>query len=351
MTKKLLLLTLLALPLALSWQPVNAKRNQNAEPVDEADYTQRQFVRAIDAAWIRVLQNDDNSDGIPNYRDILNDPTYASDITGLLPKEHVTNIADCLPEPAVIPFPDEPEGLLASVIETGQVAVCRVSGDGNQAPPPHELDTTNFFKTSGAFEDAIWATLEAHYGIDPVVRTSFWIGPPFDTTTPLNDGDCDYMATGNAVGGASTNFSGPFPVRERRRDARLHSCTISASGQFIHVPDGSGIVINDVDDLIAQPNLRICTGNVSTQLATQYFGVPASVNPDRIHTQRFLDIAFCTKRVMDGDSDIIILSLPDLDATGATWPTFLPPHLRPTYTAVDTKITAGTPYWVAPEVP
>jgi ABC-type amino acid transport substrate-binding protein len=158
------------------------------------------------------------------------------------------------------------------------------------------------------------------------------------------------MATGNALGGASFNLSN-FQ-RERRRDVRLHTCTISASGQFIHIPDGSGIVINDVDDLIAQPHLRICTGNLSTQLVTQYFGnVDPVLYPDRVFTQRFLDIAFCTKRVLDGDADIIVLSLPDLDATGATWPTFLPPHLRPTWTAVDTKITAGTPYWIATQKP
>jgi hypothetical protein len=350
MLRKFLLLALLAIPLALSWEPVSANPGENSEPADEADPEQRQFVRALDAAWIRVLQNDDNSDDIPNYRDILNDPTYASDITGLLPKEHVTNIADCLPEPEVIPFPAKPEGLLERVIETGQVTACRVSGDGNPAPPPSEFDTTNFFKTSGAFEAAIWETLAAHYGTGPITVNAFWVGPPFDLTTPLNNGDCDYMATGNALGGASFNLSN-FQ-RERRRDVRLHTCTISASGQFIHIPDGSGIVINDVDDLIAQPHLRICTGNLSTQLVTQYFGnVDPVLYPDRVFTQRFLDIAFCTKRVLDGDADIIVLSLPDLDATGATWPTFLPPHLRPTWTAVDTKITAGTPYWIATQKP
>lgn len=346
MIRKLLLLSLLALPLVISWQSVMADQPQ---PADVADVGQREFVRALDAAWIRVVQNDDNSDGIPNYRDILNDATYASDLTGLLPKEHVTNMADCLPEPEVISFPERTRGLLKRVLKEKAVTACRVSGDGNPAPPPNPLDTTNFFKTSGAFEAAIWQTIAAHYGTGPITVNDFWIGPPFDTTTPLNNGDCDYFATGNALGGATGNLSNG--QRERRRDARLFTCTLSASGQFIHTLDGSGVVINDIDDLIAQPHLRICTGNLSTQLANQYFGVDPSVNPDRIFTQRFLDIAFCTKRVLDGLADVVILSLPDLDATGATWPTFLPPHLRPTWTAVDTKISAGTPFWVATQPP
>ena len=62
MIRKYAFLLLATFPLAMNWQSVLADQ---PKPADVADVGQQEFVRALDAAWIRVLQNDDNSDGIP----------------------------------------------------------------------------------------------------------------------------------------------------------------------------------------------------------------------------------------------------------------------------------------------
>ncbi len=199
--------------------------------------------------------------------------------------------------------------------------------------------------------DAILAEIAAHYGTGPIAITQIEIPFPFNTTSALQDGifgfsvnvfstqyppfqpvqlpgvTVDFLDQFNAKGGESENL--------RRLKGRRPTCTLSSSGQFIHVPVGSPLTINSIDDLRADPSIRICTGNLSTQLSNQYF-------PDNpVETKRSFDIAECYEALRDGTADVFINSLP-VNPTAAQVGVAGGPALRP---SVNTFIVAGTPYW------
>jgi hypothetical protein len=197
--------------------------------------------------------------------------------------------------------------------------------------------------------------------------------PPIANTTDLNNGSCDYINQVNALGGRTEGL--------RRRDTRLFSCTLSASSQYLHVPTinrGGGLPdtdhINSLDDLLADPDLRICSGGLSTQLADNYFAnhtidsvfMPGDIAEcaERVFGEGFCDCprpsesgAACENRPSDnvagvcpviaGNStgpihdDLIINPLGNLDAA-----LFETPYVG-RLTAIDTRIVAGTPLWVA----
>lgn len=328
-----------------------------------ADPGQVEFVSALDAAWVRVLARGE-------FRDILNDDAYAAVPQGTLGVEHNVNMADCLPFPEGTPYPEKPKGLLKRIIRTGEVNRCVIQG----APFPG--DTTNFFRYSDAVEEAIFAELASHYGIEGgITRINVEIDPALsDTLTDnLNDGTCDYINQVNALGGETNEL--------RRRDTRLFTCTLVASGQFIHVPTenrGSPLPdtnhIQNVGNLLDDPSLKICTGPLSTQFTNRYFENPV----DTIYFSFLGDMGECAERVFGAGycarcpypgcptpatncdfwagpvvhDDVIMSSLPDLDIplsaaimTYPGGPTYPSPHMGKT-SAIDTKIVAGTPLWV-----
>ena len=138
----------------------------------------------------------------------------------------------------------------------------------------------------------------------------------------------DFLDQFNAKGGESEEL--------RRLKGRRETCALSSSGQFIHVPVGSSFTINNIDDLRADTSIRICTGNLSTQTARQYF-------PNHpVTTKRVYDIQECYQDLEQGLSDVMFLSLPVLP-TAAQMGVPGGPAMQP---AVDSKIVAGTPYWV-----
>ena len=99
---------------------------------------------------------------------------------------------------------------------------------------------------------------------------------------------------------------------------------------------GSPYTINSIDDLRADTSIRICTGNLATQTANQYF-------PDNpVVTKRSYDIAECYEDMRDGLADVFLNSLPVIP-TAAQMGVAGGPAMQP---SVDTKIVAGTPYWV-----
>jgi hypothetical protein len=175
---------------------------------------------------------------------------------------------------------------------------------------------------------------------------------PFNTTMALQDGihgfslnffspnyapfqtvqlpgvTVDFLDQFNAKGGESEEL--------RRLKGRRPTCTLSSSGQFIHVPVGSPYTIDSIDDLRADPSIRICSGNLSTQLSNQYF--PAHT----VETKRVFDIQECYEDLRDGLSDVMIFSLPILP-TATQVGVAGAPALQP---SVNTYIVAGTPYWV-----
>ncbi len=328
-----------------------------------ADEGQAQFISAIDAAWVRVLASG-------QYRDILNDPANASVPQGVLPVDRVVNISDCLPNPELTLYPENPTGLLKRMLETGEVKRCVIQG------APVASDTTNFVRHSEKLEEAIFAEIENHYGVK-INRIDVVSPPPIANTTDLNNGSCDYINQVNALGGRTEGL--------RRRDTRLFSCTLSASSQYLHVPTinrGGGLPdtdhINSLDDLLADPSLRICSGGLSTQLANNYFAnhqidsvfMPGDISEcaERVFGEGFCNCpppsesgAACENRpsdnaagvcpVLAGSStgpihdDLIINPLGDLDA--ALFETTYVGRLTP----IDTRIIAGTPLWVAIKSP
>ena len=328
-----------------------------------ADEGQVQFISAIDAGWVRVLASG-------QYRDILNDPANAAVPQGDLPVDRVVNISDCLPNPKLTVYPENPTGLLKRMLETGEVKRCVIQG------APVASDTTNFFRHSEKIEDAIFAEIENHYGVK-INRIDVVSPPPIANTTELNNGSCDYINQVNALGGRTEGL--------RRRDTRLFSCTLSASSQYLHVPTinrGGGLPdtdhINSLDDLLADPGLRICSGGLSTQLANNYFAnhqidsvfMPGDISEcaERVFGEGFCDCPpasesgpACENRPSDNaggacpviagrstgpiHDDIIINPLGSLDA--ALFETAYAGRL----TAIDTRILAGTPLWVAIKSP
>jgi hypothetical protein len=204
---------------------------------------------------------------------------------------------------------------------------------------------------SGEMMTAMLAEIAAFYGTGPISRVDIEVPFPFNLTSALQDGifgfsfgspnyppfsqvflpgvTVDILDQVNAKGGRSENY--------RRLTSRRSTCTFSSSAQYIQVPAGGPFdgVINSVDDLLDHPEARICTGNLSTQLSGAYF-------PDNeVFTSRGEDIIDCYQRIVDGDSDIMMSSLPVMPTAaqlGVPGPAAM--------ISVPTNIVAGTPYWV-----
>lgn len=312
---------------------------------------QQQLVDAFDAAWTRVVRSG-------QYRQILNN--FAEPIPGVIDAtDYIINQSDCLPNPDVTPFPsaNNLKGRFAEIIANAEIrrgvvlgAPWFISGGANVA---------DWFSgglggsdISQDILDAILAEISNHYGIGPINVVDIEIPFPFNTTSALQDGifgfslnffpgaqyppftqvnlpgvTVDFLDQFNAKGGESEEL--------RRLKGRRATCTLSSSAQFIHVPVGSPYTINSIDDLRADPSIRICTGNLSTQLSNQYF-------PDHpVETKRSFDIRECYEDLRDGLSDVMIFSLPVLPTAAQVGTSG--PALQP---SVPLNIVAGTPYWV-----
>jgi len=143
-------------------------------------------------------------------------------------------------------------------------------------------------------------------------------------TSLLVDNKVDFISQLNALGGNTQGM--------RRRTSRRFSCTITASSQFIHIPDESELVdeINSLNDLIARPDVKICAGPLTTQTARAYM-------PEHtVKTKYVNDLTACDKAVKKGDLDVIMNPMNDLSVGGIDG-----------YKSVHTLIVAGTPLWVA----
>lgn len=309
------------------------------------------LVAAFDAAWTRVVRSG-------QYRDMINE--FDEPIAGVIEAtDYVINQSDCLPNTDLTPFPSQPKGLLAQILNDEVIR----RGTVASSIQVHPGGTTSDWFTrgdpggpghadiSGEMLDAILTEIAAHYGTGPIAVVDVDIPFPFNTTSALLDGifgfnfggpnagpvfmpgvTADFIDQVNAKGGRTENM--------RRLTSRRSTCTFNSSGQFIHIPQGSPLVaqIQSIDDLRADDSISICTGNLSTQLAGEYFPTHTVV------TERGEDIVDCYANLLSGDSDIIINSLPVLPSAvqlGVAGPDMAP--------SVDTKIVAGTPYWVAME--
>jgi hypothetical protein len=331
-----------------------------------------QLIDALDAAWTRIVDSG-------QYREMIT--TFDEPIAGVIDAtDYVINQSDCLPNTELTPFPkaNGVKGLLADILANQEIRLGSVASSFQVTPGGTTADWFTRGDPNGsgnadisrAMLTAILAEISSFYGTGPITITEVEIPFPFNTTSALQDGifgfsfggpnygfgpvnlpgvTADILDQVNAKGGRTENY--------RRLKSRRSTCTLNSSGQYIHIPAGSPLVtaITSIDDLQADPSIRICTGNLSTQLAGQYF--PGN----KVFTSRGEDIIDCYQRLANTPadcpppspangfdplnciSDIMISSLPVLPSTADLGNVPGPAAMAP---SVNTFIVAGTPYWV-----
>jgi hypothetical protein len=196
-----------------------------------------------------------------------------------------------------------------------------------QAVPNTPADTSYYFSgISGRHLEGVINEIGSHYGVDIMIEDVPFPPGKLPATSALLNDEADYISQLNAMGGVSQGM--------RRRTSRRFTCTMSASSQFIQIPETSEYAesINSWSDLAAQPGVRICAGPLSTQT------VRAFLPEHAVKTVYIRDLATCAERIANGESDILVNPLPDLTIAGIDG-----------YKSVHTNIVAGTPLWVALE--
>jgi len=278
---------------------------------------QKQLVTALDAAWVRIVDSG-------KYRQILNANNAA---------EVMINIVDCLPSPEMIPFPEKPEGLLKQILDTKKIRV----GTMIDSPPGPETTANFFAPISADILKAVLSEISKNYSTGPIAVTKVIILPPFNATTALNKGEIDIIDLLNALGGQSENL--------RRRTSRRFTCTLCASKQVLYVKNEAPY--KNFDDVLNDPDVKICAGPLSTQLTKGYFNGPEQ----SVTTHYVYDLSLCLAQVISGKADAMISPFPDkkffpalVDINGDRKPD---KDLRPLIRSIDTHLVAGTPYWVA----
>lgn len=279
----------------------------------------QQLVDALDAAWVRILDKG-------TFREIIS----AHDAEDL-----VINISDCLPNPAVTPFPVAPVGTLKKILDARSIRV-GVSTGGTL----DEGTTATRFTRMG--EDVLAAVLDevaAHYETGPIQAEYVSIKPPFPNTSILSSGDVDIIGMVNALGGETEDL--------RRRTSRRFTCTMTATRQMLWVKKEGGPDWVTVKNAAEDPDARFCAGPLSNQLTHAYFDLPGQT----VGTEFFSDLDRCLRKLVNGDVDAMMSPFPNerffpekIDTNGdgkkdtATAGLFRP---------IDTNIVAGTPLWIA----
>lgn len=285
-------------------QPAAPTRSEEAQG-------REQLVRALDAAWIRVIASRKD-------REILK--TMPPSQPGAA-EYYMVSLVDCLPSPDLAPFPEKPVGLFKEILARGVIR------RGTQAVPNTPSDTSYYFSPiSDAYLAAMIDEINQHYGVKLKLEDVALPPGPAPTTSLLVDGKADFIDQLNATGGETQGM--------RRRISRRFTCTISASSQYIHIPVSSPLAaqINTFDDLLARPDVRICAGPLTTQTARAF------LPKNKVSTKYVNDLPGCTKDIEAGKSDVILNPLPSLQVAGITG-----------YKSVHTLLVAGTPLWVALE--
>jgi len=282
-----------------------------------SDSGRQQLVDALDAAWVRVLD-----------RGELRQAAVEAGMGDVM-----INIADCLPSPHVVPYPEEPHGLLKQILNEEKIRVGR-----SQGPDDPGATAYYFGSRPGDALGLILAELASHYGIGPIEVEQITIPPPYAITSVLNSGRIDIVGTVNALGGETEDL--------RRRSSRRFTCTLSATRQMLWVLKDGGPGWTTVDDAYKDEDAQFCAGPLSNQLAHAYFDQPGQ----NVFTEFGRDLDVCLARVITGESDAMVNPFPvdrffpeRVDTTGDGQPdTSTVGLFRP----IDTNLVAGTPLWV-----
>ncbi|MCC5795468.1 MAG: transporter substrate-binding domain-containing protein [Chromatiales bacterium] len=292
--------------------------NVDELPVRSGDWSpeelakgRRQLIAAFDAAWVRVVATGKD-------REVL--ATQPPNRPGAS-KSYIVRLADCLPEPEYTPWPENPVGPFKDILETGVIRQLV------QGVPETPANTSYYFSgISQGFQAAVLAEIEKHYGVELKVETVVLAPGKLPATSLLVAGKVDFLSQLNATGGHTEGL--------RRRDSRRFSCTMTASSQFIHIPEKSPLAreINSFDDLAARPHVRICAGPLATQTSSAFL-------PQHSITTKFVnDLSDCDAEIKEGKFDVIINPMHDLSIAGLKG-----------YKSVHTLLATGTPLWVADE--
>lgn len=276
---------------------------------EEITRGREQLVQAFDAAWIRI---------IASRKDQAHLATQPENMPGAA-KSYIVRLVDCLPQPELAPWPEKPVGMFKDILETG---VIRQLVQG--VPETPENTSWYFSGVSQGYQDLIIKEIEDHYDVELKVESVVLPPGRLPATSVLVDNKVDFISQLNALGGNTQGM--------RRRTSRRFSCTITASSQFIHIPEDSELAdeINGLNDLIERPDVKVCAGPLATQTAKAFM-------PEHtVKTKYINDLTACDKAIKKGDLDVIMNPLHDLSIGGLEG-----------YKSVHTLIVAGTPLWVA----
>jgi len=278
---------------------------------EEVERGREQLVRAFDAAWVRIIASGKDREILAT--EPASDPGAA--------KHYMVRLVDCLPQPEIAHWPEEPVGMFKDILDTGVIRQL------TQGVPETPQNTSWYFSgVSRKYQEAVLAEIENHY--DVKLKVENVVLPPgrLPATSVLNDNKIDFISQLNATGGNSQGL--------RRRISRRFTCTMSASSQFIHIPEESKLAeeIGSLDDLVARPDIKVCAGPLTTQTAKAF------MPQHKVKTKYINDLTGCDKDVKAGKLDVIINPLHDLSVAGIDG-----------YKSVHTLIVAGTPLWVATE--
>lgn len=270
-----------------------------------------QLIRAFDAAWIRFIDSRKDQEILNNHPP--NQPGAAN--------SYMVRLVDCLPQPEIAPWPENPVGPFKDILETGVIRQLV------QGVPETPANTSWYFSSiSQAYQEAVLQSIANHYDVELTVESVVLPPGRLPLTSLLVSNKIDFITQLNALGGNSEDL--------RRRVSRRFSCTMSASAQFLHIPEDSQLTkeINGLNDLMARPDVKICAGPLSTQTAQAYM-------PEHtVKTKYVNDLTECDAAVKKGELDIIINPLHDLSVANLEG-----------YKSVHTLLVAGTPLWVAKE--
>jgi len=262
-----------------------------------------QLVAALDAAFIRVVDSG-------KYRELMdNDP-----VAGPL----MVTVADCYPNVAEANFPENPTGLLAHILDTGEITVGTYNTLGNTGS--FDLFTDINQKILRAIADE----LGNGYGLATpieVVETSIF--PPSSSTMyeRLNNGVFDISNLNAALGGTVTLDD----VSVRRRNIARFTCTVLTTAWYLHVKDTSPY--QSINDMLADTSATICSGMLSARISKAYFKNQTVVD------QYFDDIEVCSANVDNG--------------TYSAYLSLDPVPVLPGLRSIDLNIVSGVPLWVA----
>ena len=280
----------------------------------------QQLVFALDAAWVRALDEGE-------VRDIIN--KYGV-------RDLIVNMADCLPDPEVTKYPENPTGALKRILDEGKVRV----GYTNTGKIDEDATAVHFTTMSDEMVQALLDRISEHYGAGKIVQEEIQIPPPFLNTSFLDENKVDMLGLVNALGGSTKKG-------ERRRTARRYTCTMTATRQFAWMLKDGGPDWQNIDDVLNATDVHFCAGPLANEMTKTYFDQPGQTTK----TEFDADLGKCLPKLVDGRADAMIGPLPDeswfpeyIDVDGdGTKET----ATKGLFRAIDIDITTGTPLWVA----